>query len=333
MLQLKNATPFAANIMLLPDATGIDTVYLIAKGTFTVGEKLTIADEQVPVAMADLYRDSPATSAIRVPSDVCLGKAGTDVMLVGSAWAAGGQPVWQSDVSLSVGPVAKTVRVFGDRAWKAGPSGARPAWIAPFVRMPLVWERAFGGFDQTENGVVAYRRNPVGLGFRAPGGMKTLDSLPLPNVEDPAAQISSPKDLPTPAGFGPVAPHWEPRVMYAGTYDKAWQEGRAPYLPADFDHRFFQLAPAGLIAPGFLRGGEMVEVRGATANGILRFLIPVVRLEISYRLDRGTEPVQASLDTIIVEPDAARLVMVWRAALRCDKKALAVREVRTKLVT
>ena len=33
------------------------------------------------------------------------------------------------------------------------------------------------------------------------------------------------------------------------------------------------------------------------------------------------------LDTLIVEPTARRLQLVWRAAFQCDKKSLKVREV------
>src|SRR3712207_6956783 len=41
---------------------------------------------------------------------------------------------WQMDVRVSVGPASKTVRVFGDRVWDAGPAGAAIKWVAPFER-------------------------------------------------------------------------------------------------------------------------------------------------------------------------------------------------------
>jgi len=328
MLQLTNSTPFQAQLMALPDQHGIDTLFTVVKGTFAIGASPSVADEQVPVVLADEHEGDPAASSIRVPSDVCLEKPGTDVLLSGSAWAPGGKPAWQMDVSVSVGPVAKTVRVFGDRVWDAG--GAM-GWVASFVRMPLVWERAFGGTDQTKDGPTAEPRNPVGAGFRAPQGVKPLAGLPLPNIEDPLALISSWKDAPPPAGFGAVAPHWLPRRKYAGTYDEAWQTKRAPFLPTDFDPRFCQVAPLDLVVQGHLRGGELVEVRGVTATGVLRFPLPTVRVQAEYRLENATEVRPAVLDTVIIEPDANRLVMVWRAALPCDKKVFKVREVAASL--
>jgi hypothetical protein len=107
---------------------------------------------------------------------------------------------------------------------------------------------------------------------------------------------------------------------------------RAPYLPRDFDPRFFQLAPASLVARGYLRGGEPVDVRGATPGGRLQFVLPTVDLQMTFHVDSGSHESPVALDTVIIDSDAARLVMVWRAALRCDKATLKVREIETTLL-
>jgi hypothetical protein len=327
MLQFRNRTPFEGTILLLPDADGVDSVYAVVKATFRLGETLSVAEAQVPVVVAPLHYAEPATTSIRIPGDVSLQKPATDVVLVGSAWAPGGRPTWQMDVSLACGPVGKTLRVSGDRVWRSGAAGTSVSWVEPFERMPLVWERAFGGTDETEKGPVAEPRNPVGRGFRARDSVKALDGMPLPNVEDPGVPITGWRDAPPPAGFAPVAAHWQPRASYAGTYDAAWEKNRAPYLPADFDARFFQVAPAGLVAPGYLTGGELVDLRGVTPTGTLRFLLPTVRLRVTYRLDSGEEQRTPVLDTVVLEPDANRMMLVWRSVLATDKKSLKVREV------
>ena len=331
MLQIKNATPFKASLMLLPDADGIDTMYTVVKATFALGSRLTLADEQVSVVQADQHYDDPASSSIRIASDVCLGKRQTDVLVVGSACAPGDRPVWSMDVSVSVGAASKTVRVFGDRVWDGGSGVATIAYLTPFARMPLTWERAYGGADDTPRGPARHPQNPVGTGFRARGGGKPVAGTALPNVEDPASLLSSPSDSPTPAGFASVAPTWEPRRLYAGTYDDAWQAERAPYLPKDFDSRFFQLTPPGL-ANGQMQGGEPVELRGLTASGFMQFALPVLGIRTAYRLDSATEERVGVLDTVVIEPDAGRLIMIWRAALRCDKKSLKIREVHTSII-
>ena len=336
MLQFKNTTPFAGTILLLPDPDGIDSIYAIVKGTFSIGDagrEIDIADAQVPITYKPEYFGEPDRSSIKVPSDLSLMKPGTDVLLMGHAHAPDGRAVTQMDVSVSVGPVRKTVRVFGDRVWRTG-AGAAISRPAAFDTMPLIWERAFGGVAPVENAgeVWAEARNPVGVGFHEGRENGPADESWLPNLEDPANLISSWRHQPPPACFAPLAPHWEPRRAYAGTYDETWQQERAPYLPDDFDPLFFQLAPVELISADHLTGGELVDVSGASRDGALRFRLPIVDLAISYQIGRTTETRTPVLDTILIEPDEARLQLVWRAVLPCDKRALQVKHVSAALV-
>jgi len=332
MLQFENDTPFQGTILLLPDPDGVDSLFTVVKGTFTLADRPLPAEEQIPIVLADEYYGEPGASSVKVPSDVSLTKPATDVLLVGRAHAPGGRPAAVMDVSLAVGPLGKTVRVFGDRFWRSDGVGLYMTEPQPFQTMPLVWERAYGGMDRAGPELRAEVRNPVGRGYRAADGERQLDGLPLPNLEDPTEPITSWKQSPAPACFAPVCAHWQPRQSYAGTYDEDWQRQRAPYLPTDFDPRFFQLAPPGLVAPGHLQGGEPVEVRGATPSGVLKFQLPMVDLRITYVLDGDPIVQPANLDTVIIEPDEDRLILAWRAVLQCDKRALRVSEVRAALL-
>ncbi len=328
MLQFKNATPFQGTISLMPDTEGIDTLFAIVKATLIVGERLSLAEKQLPVTLADEYHGEPGKSSIKNPSNVSLTKPATDVLLIGTAYSPRGRPVSQMDVALTACALRKTIRVFGDRVWeKRGvvPSMSNPV---PFESMPLIWERAYGGLDNKGKELRAEVRNPVGRGYHAKDGEKELNGSSLPNLEDPADLITSWKQSPAPACFAPICGHWEPRLSFAGTYDAQWQQERAPYLPSDFDARFFQLAPPGLVAAGYLQAGEWIEAKGVTPSGSLRVQLPPVRIEVTYILDGSPQPVPANLDTVLIEPDQNRLVLVWRAALRCDKKALRVNEIR-----
>ena len=268
MLQFVNETGLAGTIFLSPDPDGVDTAYAVVKGTFALdglaawGEPRPAA-EQLPMMPAPEHYGDPATTSVRVPSDLSLVKPATDVLLVGHAHAPGAWPVPSVDVALAAGPLRKHVRVVGDRVWERGGVGYAMTPPASFERMPLVWERAYGGVDSVAGEPRAEARNPVGTGFRDAASELAMDGVALPNLEDPRQPIGSWKEQPAPACFAPLGAHWEPRRSYAGTYDERWQAQRAPYLPTDFDPRFFQLAPPDLIAPGYLQGGEPVEVHGA----------------------------------------------------------------------
>lgn len=329
MLQLKNRTRFAATLFSSPDPEGVETLFAIVKGTFTLGPRVEEAEKQTPIVVADRFHGDPLRTSIAEPADVGLVKPGTDVLLFGHAYGPGGRPAARAEVSLRVGPIEKHAVVFGDRVW-GGTVLTRISAPEPFERMPLVWERAFGGTEPPSGDpprTDGDDRNPVGTGFRSRMSGRKLEGIPLPNIEDPARLIASPGDRPAPMGFGAVAPHWKPRPKYAGTYDEAWQKSRAPYLPTDFDPRFLQVAPEDQQVPGYLRGGEPVEIAGATPSGVLRFALPARRVDVVFHLDSSVERRSANLDTVILRPDESRLVLVWRAALPCDKRLLKVREV------
>jgi hypothetical protein len=253
-----------------------------------------------------------------------VGKPFTDVILMGQAWSPGGR-VAETSMMVSVANRSKTVKVFGDRTWTATGGFTSPA---PFESIPLVYERAFGGHHRLSDQVLlAEERNPVGVGFVGKRAVYEMIGQMLPNFEDPRALISRLGDTPPPACFGFVAPSWLPRRRYAGTYDKAWQKQRAPYLPLDFDPRFFSAACPELTFDRYLQGGEPVQVLGACKQGALRFDLPRCRVKAMVKIAGSEESPPFNLETVLIEPDENRLSLSWRAQLICDKKVLRVEEV------
>jgi hypothetical protein len=333
VLQVVNLTPFVARLVPLPNEQGIDCAYAIVKATYQILPAVAVAAEQVPVVMADQPWGEPAASSLRYASDLTLTKPATDVMMVGTAHAPAGRRVTEMDVALRVGPLSKTVRVFGDRVWRKGLLSAAASSPQPFDRMPLVYERSFGGTDRSheaEGKMEDEPRNPVGRGFRGKKSSLPVEDTPLPNLEEPRHLIKGLKDAPPPANFGPIAAHWQPRRSYAGTYDEAWQKNRCPYLPADFDLRFCNAAHPDLVAKGYLQGGEPVEVVGASPRGTLHFALPRVQVRVIYTIAGEKVEKTPNLDTVTVEPDENRFTLVWRAQAECDQKVLQVRQIRVE---
>ncbi len=61
MLQLRNDSPFAASVGRFPDPDGIDTLFAVVKGTFTLAATPSVVDEQPPVvAGPEHHGDDPA---------------------------------------------------------------------------------------------------------------------------------------------------------------------------------------------------------------------------------------------------------------------------------
>jgi len=320
MWQVDNRTPFAAERGWVRDRDGAEVWLVAVKCTFDVKPdgSTEVSADQPPVLMVPEWHGEPGKSSLKYEADLVRTKVTTDCYVLGHAYAPNASPVTELDVGFRAGPITKAIKVFGDRTWNA----SRPSEAEAFVKMPLTYERAFGGIDpRSEHPDRDWDwRNPVGTGFATSSG--NLDGVALPNLEQRDQLFRSWNDRPAPAGFGAIASHWQPRVPLAGTYDDRWMKERQPLLPDDFDDRFYQCAPVDQQAPQFLRGGEPVVLYRLTPGGDLRFELPRVFLRFETRFYTGERQTHESpkLHTVILEPDLPRVSMVWHSALPCHHK-------------
>ena len=320
-MDLRNDTPFAAGLFGLVLADGAEAVGLAVKGTWTLpepgsAEPLALAERQQPLRLTPTYAGVPGASSLRYPADVSLPKPGTDCVLVADAVAPGGTAEVVA-VRFAVGPVRTAALVFGERSWTRLFGFARPSEPAPFDRLPLVWEHAYGGTDRAPDGSVSgWPSNPVGRGFRTRRSDRALAETPPPRIERPGALVVSPADRPAPVGTLPVAPSWSPRCERAGTYDEAWRRDRAPYLPDDYDPRFACAAPDDLVAVPPLVGDEAVRVEGVRADGPLAFSLPAPALRVTIAEPIRMRDLALALALVVVDVPEGQLTMTWTGVRR-----------------
>ncbi len=326
-----NTTGMLAGITAFTDKDGRDHALVVVKGTFLVARDggVVLAEEQAKFVYADEHYGEPGETSIKYECDFAPAKPAAEVVMCGHAFAPGGKAVTELDVSIEVGSWKKQLRVTGDRKWEAGLLGSFATAPEPFQEMPLVYERAFGGWDRThasETRHTVERRNLVGVGFQTEYHPAKIVGKPLPNIEYPGQRITKWNDKISPAGFGILSRCWLPRAGYAGTYDQAWLDTKCPFLPDDFDHRYFQSAPADQQIPG-LAGGEQVRCTNLSPQGTLSFELPRLDVPIVFRF-RDRE-VQASPmpDTLLLEPHQRRFLLTWRSLVPVGRKFVALREV------
>jgi len=332
-MKLDNETPLAAGTTVLLDKEGYETLLITVKGTYLFGsrEKLELAQEQVPVQWTDEYYGEPSQSSIKYEGDIALFKNGTDVVLNGHAYAPGGN-VRRIDAILRVGPLNKNVRVFGDRVWEKTLGIHHISDPAPFEKLPLLWERSFGGADQTNSNPKNHgceSRNPVGTGYRAKRTQQ-VEGIRLPNLEDPRQLIGDWTDRPEPAGFGFIGRDWEPRRGYAGTYNEAWTKTRSPLLALDFNERYYQGAHPSMVSQSFLNGDEVIEGEHLSSKGPFRYKLPGVHPKVAVSIGVRLENVAAQFDTLIIEPDFFRVILIWRGRLRVHRRLYSVKSVEVR---
>jgi hypothetical protein len=336
MRALDNLTPFAAACIPSLSRDEQQVVVVIVAARFELprpdqaqlGEP-RIAEEQPPVRLIDEYSGDPANSSLRHEGQSAYMRPGTDIYVDGLAWTPGGRPAAQSTVAVRVGPCQKVALVFGDRFWNQGLLGPTPSQPRPFTSLPLAYERCFGGSPSNPSRALAEAaaHNPVGQGLhRTPAGAL---GQPVPNFEDPQAPLRTSGDRPRPAGFGPVARHWLPRLAFAGTYDDAWIQKRMPFWPRDFDERFFCAAAPGLCAVPHLVGGEPVQLVGMSPEGTYAFELPRLHLRARFEVgSSGWVRRDLVLDAISFEPEASSFTMILRAHVAADALSLGAVVVR-----
>lgn len=273
-MEIINDTPF--EVEALPFSNGPDgkpILTVIVKGTFDIrpNEVAEVAAEQIPIAFGDEFYDEKQGGSVKFESDVAPFKPRADIVLVGRAHVPKGGSALAIDVSLRVGQVKKSMRVFGDRRWKtSGPlMSEHPKKPEPFTAMEITYERAFGGIDKEGGGYCA--ENLVGRGFFAKKSKKVIDGALLPNIEDHQKLIKSWKDHPKPVGFGYFGRAWLPRARFLGTYDDKWREERSPDPPEDFKFDYYNSAHPDLQLNGYLKGNEEVELINLTPDGNIQF--------------------------------------------------------------
>lgn len=325
-MSFANATVYQAVGVPFVAPDGLEVLIAIVKATFerTAGGQLALALSQEPVRLNDeILNPEAMDSSITRPSDVCVRKVGTDVVVFGDAVSP--EPVESLDVAVHIRDRVTALRVHGDRIYYRGVGGVRVGPAAPFTRKTIVYERAYGG--ATEDWAVVDRNNPVGRGVCREEG--ELVGRPAPQIEDPAHPITGAGDRPEPVGFGAIPPAWSPRRELAGTFDEAWFRERRPLLPVDYHPRHGNLAHPRLQFDDPLRPGETVRLLGMSPHGPWEARLPEVPVTVAARFrDGSAERIRPPIDTVFIEPDRERIELTLRAVFAIGRGRRLLEEVR-----
>jgi hypothetical protein len=257
-------------------------VTVVVKATFsfpTTGDHLELAPPD-QVLRADQPRDHRPLSSIQGASEIAPYLPLCDVTFEGCAYAASGAATTAASVRLAVfrrdtALLDKTLHVFGDRV---------EGRVSPFVRVPLVYERAYGGVGVPEN--------PVGV--------------ETPNVVHPA-------DPTRPAGFAPLQRNSPTRKLLA-KLDAQASDARVPLVPEGMPWEYFQAAPHDQRIE-HLVGGEFVVLDGLhPRRPRVLARIPAVRGAAAFAAPDGTSITPIPLVTDMLSIDGERRIcsIVWR---------------------
>jgi hypothetical protein len=330
-MELINATGMHAGYTMGLQPDGRELLVVVVKATFMIPndpkEEPKLAAEQVPLVDADVFSGEPGLSAPFYESDYAPRKPRCDVLLNGSAYAPGGMPTDRVTVSLRVGSMQKSFDVVGNRYWKKGVLLVGATAPEPLTVMPISYNNAFGGVDRSEEDPLKHRwypTNHAGVGYHEHYDAKYIDGKPLPNTEETGRHVTDPRGKYKPMAFGPVGRAWRPRPKWAGTYDQNWLDNDFPFLPGDFDERYYQSAPEDQQIP-HPDGGDPVELINLTPEEKTTFKLPMRCVPVVFFRTIGDDDErQAVIDTILLEPDQHRFMVCWRTQVALKRNIFEI---------
>jgi hypothetical protein len=269
----------------------------VAKATFALAADAVmprVAPE--PIVHAEVhYDDSPARS-IRLTTDLAPYLNRADVLLTGHAYAPRGVFVETLPVRLGLFDGARPVL---DKTVLVRQKGG-------LKRVPLVYERAYGG--------LGFADNPFGVGATTGSGEPNI----LDSFDDRRV-----------AGLGPIGQIWPARKRLLGSLPRrALDPSGIMDLPDAFEWEYFQAAPPDQRVP-FLRGDEWIVMDGLhPRHARLRSQLPGARgIALVYGLSPWGvvegQPIALHADTLRIDADEQRCSLTFRATFPIAEEALA----------
>lgn len=230
---------------------------LVLKRTYTIlpDGRCQLAGEDLQEDVSEYeepyeFVDPPRVSSVRVDNDAGGFRLATDVVIQGCAYTYRSN-VTETVVSVRCGKHGREIRVYGDRETSMGPdSTPRFSEPKPFDRMPIRYDKAYGGVDLaaleaygkpsdlTELAFARpkwnletatpyhYPRNPAGVGFMLVCNRESLGQVKVPNLEFPFDPVTPERMVvghahnwpaaPLPAAMDWFSRGWFPRQGYLG---------------------------------------------------------------------------------------------------------------------
>jgi uncharacterized protein YjbI with pentapeptide repeats len=208
------------------------------------------------------------------------------------------QKTWESQVR--IGNAYKTLRVHGPRQWlNESITDAKPV-----KSVAINWNSTWGGAFINDN--------KFGCGVRVENG-----EVRVPSIEDPDYPWKNPDEKCRPSCTLPIDVMHHRRQAFAGTYGNDYLERYFPGMPADFDKRYFNMAPLDQQIEGFWHGNENYSLKHwhpeiPVINGQLPCVRPALHVG---RKGAPLQRIDTPLTTVWMFPEVLLGVIVFHGSV------------------
>jgi len=292
-----------------------------------------------PIIQADEYFAEPTSSSLKTVNETAPYKQGFELYAQSTAYPPKGQQVNVIEVNITLQEqptnssanestkassntpqilLNKTLRVTGERVWKRSLLGSVASTPQPLKPVAIQYEQAFGGVDSKKPSKYC-SQNPIGQGFNLHSNEIIANSLP--SIEYPQSTLRKAKDSIEVAGFGAIAPSWQPRLALIPEIDQdQLMQGRYPYkkpLPINA----YNVAPQDQqIAQTF----TLAQPWQCVLKGLLPNLayhqtvilnIPTNVPQLTVIQGEQQTPTTLICDTLVLNSDDNQFHLLWRTSI------------------
>lgn len=269
------------------------SVVVKAAFSFVPGGPMALAPAY-PIADVDVHLENEAHRSVTNPSDRVPFRPRVDVLFTGHGYAPGGTPARRIQARFAIArgqtkPLDKIIDLVGDRKTAA----EEPAH---FIKMPVLYERAYGGPD--------FLANPAGVGH----GQRATE---LPNLVYPTGWNRDAE----PASFGPIAEKWPRRRRLLQDLSPHFFDKTVVEIPQTLDLSAFQCAPEDQRISQ-LHGDEWILLENLhPQHAQLQMVLPNVRgMAMVFQADGQDLPIDLRADTLVVHGDTERCIVTFRGS-------------------
>lgn len=348
-MELVNRTPLPAQVTLMDLGDGGERGGVVsAKATFRFADGKALLETQSPLPQ----NPEPVPTPLGLlPSDAFfhLVDPRFEVVILGCAHTPNDKPLTEMRVAASVGDVRRELVVTGDRAWIQHEGREVMSSPVPFTRLPLTWERAFGGrvmveVDEGSFVEIADPFNRHGRGYDVardvrglatflgtrPGFPKYTYQRLLPNLERPDERVDRPDDGPRPACWAtrPMDSAVRAEHLLEGIPERPVTDREASSL--DSVRRSFRSASdEWVIDPP--KAGATVTLEGMAPEGALSFSMPALGVHADYAVGarRGSIALRPHLMVLLAEE--RRFYLSYQAMFRVGYRPEEERSMRLRV--
>ena len=354
-----------AQLLSGKNSKGKPFLSLIVKRTYKINDNgsCSISNKQLPLVV-DLKTNKENDEIVDQDIDLYPFKPFTDIIVKGKARSV--KNTFSFLASVEIAKLKLDLQIQGNRKVFKKENGSYAFSEAESINeIPLEYKYSYGGkdllaekpfrekimgkesfkhildvVDPFEGSPYRYPRNPIGKGFIVEPNNETIETLNLPNIEDPNNLLTSENfickepfkwyRMPVPVCTDWVCPGWFPRIAYFGIYplpnglDENIYEIKNKWSSKDllkstneikksqFSFRACNGASLGLQSR-YLFGGEscrLTNIHPDRSEFVFRLPQETPKIKVDGRNGKllKTSPVMHS---VIIEPDKKKLSIVW----------------------